>query len=75
MCATKHGPVPVCFDCKNRHVGCHADCEIYLDAKAEHDKKQEHIRQLKIAEYVVQDTKNKARRKSFAQKHARKYGV
>lgn len=27
-----------CRDCKNRQVGCHATCEIYLNWKAEVDK-------------------------------------
>ena len=28
-----------CKDCKDRKIGCHANCSKYLNAKYEHDKK------------------------------------
>lgn len=27
-----------CLKCKKRHMGCHADCADYLEAKAEHER-------------------------------------
>lgn len=26
-----------CEGCENRHVGCHSDCEIYINKRREHD--------------------------------------
>ena len=59
-------PVPIfkgpCMDCKDRYAGCHGECEKYIMAKAEHDKKCEEIYKVNnsIAEandYVLKTTR------------------
>ena len=30
--------ITCCKGCEDRHVGCHAKCDIYKDEKAEHDQ-------------------------------------
>lgn len=39
-----------CMSCKNRRVGCQADCETYKQAKAKHDERR---RIMKHQEYMA----------------------
>ena len=36
-----------CQDCKDRYLGCHSNCQKYLEAKAEHSKEKESVTQIK----------------------------
>ena len=36
----------VCYHCKNRSVGCHSMCEMYLQEKKENDEEREQNRRL-----------------------------
>ena len=36
-----------CYECKNRHSGCHAECEDYLDYQRIHEEEVETIRKNK----------------------------
>lgn len=42
-----------CYECKNRTIGCHAKCEKYILQKAEYDKEQEKIRNMKRDIYCL----------------------
>lgn len=41
----------VCKDCKERHVGCHSDCEKYNQAKKAKDEFNEKVRSAKLKYY------------------------
>lgn len=43
----------VCLDCANRHMKCHIDCEKYLFARAEYDRKKEFIRLSKEKDRLI----------------------
>lgn len=47
-----------CKDCRDRHIGCHADCSRYLQAKEEREKKRQIIRQEKDLE-IYHDVQKK----------------
>lgn len=42
---------PVCKDCENRKVGCHNQCQTYLDAKREFDRYKDEKRKAERAEH------------------------
>ena len=68
-----YGSVQVCFDCERRQIGCHADCEIYKEAKQKSDEERKRVREEKKKESIVvgpRTYKNKAIRAWY-----RKYGV
>ena len=54
-----------CRDCKERHIGCHAECEKYITAKAEHDQVIRQRMKINDINAYVSDCvrKNKKRRK------------
>lgn len=39
-----------CRDCEERHMGCHSDCEKYLEAKGDYDQRKEFIYEIKSKE-------------------------
>ena len=41
-----HEPFP-CQKCTERHVGCHAGCEEYLQAKEKHEAKRKKVMEAK----------------------------
>lgn len=43
-----------CFNCEDRQVGCHSECERYLKAKAERDEEREKRRSEKNAYYDME---------------------
>ena len=45
-----HNDFVCCRDCPKRYVGCHSECEEYLQAKEEREKKRLKIRQEKDLE-------------------------
>lgn len=42
-----------CFNCKERKVGCHADCEDYQEEKRKHDELRERIWKEKDTDNVI----------------------
>lgn len=42
----------VCKNCQERHLGCHSECEKYLNEKMENDAERERIRSIKNEEYL-----------------------
>ena len=69
-----YGSVQVCFDCKNRQIGCHADCEIYQDAKRESEERKKKAQEKRRDEFIGYSN-NKARQKEAIRRWYRKYGV
>lgn len=68
-----YGSVQVCFDCKYRRVGCHADCEVYKDAKKKSEEEKQKARDAKREEFLIvgpKTYKNKMIRAWY-----RRYGV
>lgn len=68
-----YGSVQVCFDCKNRQIGCHADCEVYKDAKQKSDEEKDRVKAIKREEFLIigpKSYKNQAIRAYY-----KKYGV
>lgn len=57
-----------CFNCPNRHAGCHGSCESYLNWHEQHVKKQREIRSKIEAEnrtnsfYIESSIRNKKAR-------------
>jgi hypothetical protein len=43
--------IDCCYECKNRTLGCHGNCEKYILQKAEYEQEQEEIRNRKIDSY------------------------
>lgn len=58
-----------CKDCPDRTVRCHIDCESYIEAKAEHDKIQQLIKDDQELDHYKSDKRFLARSKML-----RKYG-
>jgi len=51
-------PITCCKNCKNRFVGCHSVCEVYLDQRQEFDKdKQKYLdsieKEIAFGEYLI----------------------
>ena len=69
-----YGSVQVCFDCKNRQIGCHADCEIYQDAKRESEERKKKAQEKRRDEFIGYSN-NKTRQKEAIRRWYRKYGV
>lgn len=66
----------VCKDCADRHVGCHAECDRYLSAKAKHEDERAMIRDKRSKDlYYLDLTKNKKRTEKIRMKCYRNYGV
>lgn len=54
---------PVCKDCGNREVGCHNQCQTYLDTKSEYERSKDEKRKAEHAEHEADtvDIKNRIR--------------
>lgn len=39
-----------CYQCEERHIGCHSDCRRYLDWKAENDAARKREQEWRAAE-------------------------
>lgn len=48
--------VGCCYDCAERHEGCHGTCEKYLSAKKEYEEERQAIRKRKISDKIYADT-------------------
>ena len=66
----------VCYECENRHPGCHDSCPTYIEARAEYDKKKEAIQKAKANDELYDDYKIKCIRKakSKGRSHGKEYG-
>lgn len=64
----------VCYACEFRHLGCHSECELYLEERknAEERKKQAHK---KKKEQFITMSGNKLRQKEAIKRWYRNYGV
>lgn len=51
-----------CQDCKERHVGCHSECEHYLKWKEENDKMRDDVHNKKWLEGLGNTPKKKRRK-------------
>ena len=57
------------MNCKDRHEGCHADCERYAAAKAELEKaKAERLKELDYIGYVANASRKIKRKKKGKRK-------
>lgn len=65
----------VCHNCEDRKVGCHGECERYLQEKKEHDEKKQVIRAQKIEQAIPLPTKLKPRHEKLRNQWSRNYGV
>lgn len=73
----QEGGIQCCRYCgpPQRHVGCHATCETYIQAKQEYDEKQAEYRK-QLGQIIDQDNicKNRKRRYLDAVHRRRKQG-
>lgn len=58
-----------CYNCPNRHIGCHTDCEDYKKAKAELDAKnkahrEENAKRDLALEYTINDMRRKKKERT-----------
>lgn len=44
-----------CVECKKRHTGCHSECEEYISAVRENERRKEVIRKGKGHETMMDD--------------------
>lgn len=42
--------ITCCKDCPDRHIGCHAVCERYLDQKATLEEEADRVREYKLVD-------------------------
>lgn len=42
--------ITVCYNCAERHVGCHSQCPKYIEDKAHHEQLQNKIRQSRLVD-------------------------
>lgn len=45
----------VCKGCEKRYIGCHSSCNVYIDAKAEYEKKKDEVYRKKYRDAAMQD--------------------
>ena len=64
----------VCYACEFRHIGCHSDCELYLEEKRKADAKKAEAKS-KMKEQFITITGQKIRQKEAIHRWYRKYGV
>lgn len=64
----------VCYGCEFRRIGCHADCELYLDEKRQAEAKKSEVKYKKKEEFIAVSG-NKKRQKEAIRRWYRKYGV
>lgn len=46
---------PPCKDCKQREIGCHANCDLYKHYKKEFESEKEEISKLRNKERLADD--------------------
>ena len=47
-----------CLDCKNRHVGCHSDCDDYIAQREKVDKKKAAMEEKKLFDRYNREAKH-----------------
>lgn len=56
----------VCYECQERHVGCHGQCEKYMAERATYKYKTNMSKQNgQLAQYVAENQKRRSRRYSL----------
>lgn len=58
-----------CFNCNNRHIGCHAECEVYKQVKAMRDamneaRRKENAKRDLALEYTIEDMRRKKKERT-----------
>lgn len=58
-----------CYNCPDRHIGCHAECENYKEAKAVLDAKnkarrEENAKRDLALEYTIEDMRRKKKERT-----------
>ena len=48
-------PKPPCHNCENRHIGCHAECEKYIDFRKKLDDYNEVVKQDTLERTIITD--------------------
>ena len=48
---------PPCKDCTDREIGCHSNCEKYIEWKNEHNRKREVLRKDEDIKDFIEDLK------------------
>ena len=66
--------ITVCFDCERRQIGCHADCEVYKEAKKESEERKAKAHEERKKE-LIGFSNNKARYQESINRWNRNYGV
>lgn len=66
----------VCYECKERHPGCHDSCQTYIEARAEYDERKEAIQKARANDDLYDEYKLKCIRKARkkGQNHGKEYG-
>lgn len=54
-----------CFQCKERHVGCHAACDEYKTRKEKYDAKQHEINMNRRDYYALEMREKDAKRRTW----------
>lgn len=57
-----------CYECRDRHVGCHAECEKYLEEKAQAERERQVIfaekgKEKDLDSYSVERSVKRAKRR------------
>ena len=60
-----------CKDCPDRAVGCHSSCERYLEAKAEHEKREADKRAYAMVNLDAREVQRRAMEKLKRRAHSR----
>lgn len=64
----------VCQGCEYRHIGCHSECELYLDEKRQAEENKAQAKSKKKEEFIT-ISGNKKRQKEAIARWYRNYGV
>ena len=62
--------ITCCHNCEKRHQNCHASCEEYISAKAEHIKEQAEIVKQNAIRYGLYEQRTKSVIKALKRKQA-----
>jgi len=64
----------VCLDCQERRIGCHSDCELYLNEKRRAEEKKAEVKMMQKEEFITISGNKKRQREAIARWY-RRYGV
>ena len=49
-----------CKDCVNRYIGCHSECELYINEKNEYNRQQAEIHKYKTTQLMLNRVRTNA---------------